>query len=67
MKIKPITVDGRRWRTYACSYDTPDGCYTFTIMAISIEHAGAMLSDLKETARLDGELTDIIPMGGKDG
>lgn len=54
-------VDGRMWRTFACSYDTPDGKFGFTIMAISMEHAAAMLADLKETAKLDGELDSVIP------
>lgn len=57
------TVDGRQWRTYTCSYETADGTFCFTIMAISMEHAAAMLAELKETARLDGELSEEIPLG----
>jgi hypothetical protein len=58
-------VDGRTWRTFTCSYDTPDGTFTFKIMALSMEHAAAMLADLKETARLDGELAQEIPWNPK--
>jgi hypothetical protein len=53
-------VDGRTWRTYACSYSCPDGRFSFIITAISMEHAAAMLEDLKATAKLDGELDSIL-------
>jgi hypothetical protein len=53
-------VDGREWRTYTCSYDTADGKFAFTIMAISMEHAAAMLEELRATAKLDGELDEVI-------
>lgn len=56
----PVIVDGREWRAFLCSYDTPDGTFAFEIMAISMEHAAAMLQELKETARLDGELKEVI-------
>lgn len=62
-RLKPVVVNGREWRTYTCSYDTPDGKFCFEIMAISMEHAAAMLADLKENAVLDGELDTIIPVG----
>lgn len=52
---------GRMWKTYTFSYDSPDGRYSFTLMALSPEHAELMLADLKESARLDGEVSDIIP------
>lgn len=59
----PLTcvLDGRTWRTYACSYETADGTFSFQIMAISTEHAAAMLEELKATAKLDGEVSDVIP------
>lgn len=62
---QPLTcvVDGRTWRTFTCSYDSADGKFAFTIMAISMEHAAAMLEELKSTAKLDGELDSIIPWG----
>lgn len=55
-----VVVDGRTWRTYTCSYDTADGKFCFSIMALSMEHAAAMLEELKATARLDGELREVI-------
>jgi hypothetical protein len=59
---RPLTcvVDGRKWRTYTCSYDSPDGKFSFDIMALSLEHAAAMLLELKDTARLDGEVGRVI-------
>ena len=49
---------GREWRTFTASYDTADGRFAFTFMALSMEHAAAMLEELKATARLDGEVMD---------
>ena len=60
MKARTTVVDGRTWRTYLCSYETADGKFGFEIMAISMEHAAAILDELKATARLDGELDSII-------
>lgn len=52
--------EGRVWKTYCCTYDTADGTFGFEIMALSMEHAAAMLAELKATARLDGELVRRI-------
>jgi hypothetical protein len=49
-----VEVDDRTWRLFPCSYDTADGKFSFEIYALSIEHAAAMLAELKATARLDG-------------
>lgn len=48
-------VDGRRWQEFVCEYDSPDGTFGFSIMAVSHDHAAAMLCDLKASARLLGE------------
>lgn len=61
MNFRAVGHNGRTWKTYTCSYDTADGKFVFTIMAISMEHAAAMLEELKATARLDGEVSDVIP------
>lgn len=58
--LKWVDPRGREWRTFTCSYDTADGKFCFTIMAISMEHAAAMLEELKATARLDGEVMEIL-------
>lgn len=58
--IKPVMVDGRMWKPFLCSFDSPDGTFGFTIMAISVEHAAALLEDLRQSARLDGELKQVI-------
>lgn len=60
MDVKPVIVDGREWRTYCCSYDTPDGTFGFNIMAISLDHALMMIEELKQTARVDGELKAVL-------
>lgn len=49
-------VEGRCWHKYACSYDTADGQFSFSIHALSMEHAVAMLEELKQTARIDGQI-----------
>jgi hypothetical protein len=53
-------IEGRTWKQYLCSYESADGKFGFTIMAISMEHAAAMLAELKATARLDGELAGTV-------
>lgn len=47
---------GRVWRPYAVDYKTSDGTFRFEIMAISHLHAEEMLSDLKQSAVVAGEI-----------
>lgn len=61
MKVDPVIVDGKEWRTYCCSYDTADGTFAFNIMALSHEHALMMMDELKQSARVDGELKETLP------
>lgn len=56
MDVKPVVVDGREWRRFLCSYDSADGRFSFEIMALSHDHALMMLDELKQTAKVDGEL-----------
>lgn len=60
MRVKPVIVDGREWRRFTCSFDSADGRFCFDIMAISHEHAVALMEELKATARVDGEVTDVF-------
>jgi hypothetical protein len=61
-----IKVDGRTWRLFPCSFDTADGKFGFTLYALSLEHAAAMLAELKATAVLDGgPIEAIIPAGDR--
>lgn len=61
--VKPARVNGRDWHQFTCEYTTPDGKFGFEIYALSAEHASYMLQDLKETAVLLGQVSDIIPLG----
>jgi hypothetical protein len=65
MKINAQHIEGRDWKLYAMEYDTPDGTFGFRIRAISMEHAAAMLADIRATGRLLGEVAEIIPLGGE--
>lgn len=53
-------VDGRKWNLYTFDYKTPDGTFSGYVHAISMEHAAAMLADMKETAELKGEMVGVI-------
>ena len=56
--MTPLSVveGGRTWHKFSCEYDTADGKFGFYIYAISFEHAVAMLEELKQTARVDGQV-----------
>lgn len=56
-----VTVGGHQWHLFACEYDTPDGTFAFDIYALSREHAGVMLEELKATARISGKVEGIVP------
>lgn len=62
MRVKTVWVEGREWRTYSAEFDSADGKFMFDFMAISDEHAAALLEELKATARLVGEKTDTFPV-----
>ncbi len=59
-----VVVNDRVWHLFDCEYDTADGKFSFYIYALSMEHAAAMLQELKATAKLLGQVTDVIPAGG---
>lgn len=52
-------VDGREWNLFTFDYKTPDGIFSGYLHAISMEHAAAMLADLKETAELQGQMIEV--------
>jgi hypothetical protein len=62
-----IKVDGRTWRLFPCSFDTADGKFGFTLYALSLEHAAAMLAELKAVgdggSRWWPPIEAIIPAG----
>lgn len=55
------------WKLYGAIFDSPDGCYGFHIYAISDEHAALQLQAIKETARIDGCIEQVIPEGPDHG
>lgn len=54
----PLTcvVDGRTWRLFGVDYTTADGEFATYVYALSFEHAAAIVEELKQTARLGGQL-----------
>lgn len=54
----PMTtvVNGRTWRLFGLDYSTADGEFGTYIYALSFEHAAAIVEELKQTARLGGQL-----------
>lgn len=62
MKTSPIAlpltteVNGRTWRLFDVEWSGADGKFAFYIYAISAEHAGHIVDEIKETAKLGGEI-----------
>jgi hypothetical protein len=56
--IEPVeaTRPDIKWMPYAIHFDTPEGTFQCSIHAISFEHAELMLQELKDTARVVGEI-----------
>lgn len=54
----PLTtvVDGRTWRLFDVLYTSADGEFSAYIYALSFEHAALMVEELKQTARLGGQI-----------
>ncbi len=54
----PITtvVDGRTWRLFDVLYSTADGEFSTYIYALSFEHAELLIEELRQTARLGGQI-----------
>ena len=48
-------------KTFLCSYNHADGEYSFEIKAPSLLDAQNHMWGLKRTARVDGELDEVIP------
>lgn len=54
-----VVVDGRTWRLFGIEYTTADGVFTTYIHALSFEHAAALLHELRDTAKLIGEIHGV--------
>lgn len=54
-------VDGREWRLYQVNFTTLEGEFGTFIYALSFEHAAAVVAELRDTARLGGEVVGVVP------
>lgn len=56
--VLPIrTVDeGRVWKLYMADYETPEGKFSLHFHAISMDHAAALVQDIKDSLTLLGEV-----------
>lgn len=61
----PLTtvVDGRKWNLFEVEFSTADGEFGTYIYALSFEHAAAIVEELKQTARLGGQLEGHVKWG----
>lgn len=53
-------VDGRTWHLFTFDFSTPDGTFSSYLYAISSEHAAALISDMKESAQLSGQMVGVV-------
>lgn len=55
--IKKCFINGKWWYPYSVKHVDADGTtYSFTILAISKDHAACIVDDIRRTAELQGEL-----------
>ncbi len=54
-----VRVEGRDWHLFDVRYDTADGPFSTYIYAISAEHAEAIVLELRETARIGGQVCGV--------
>lgn len=52
-------VDGRTWHLYTYQYPTPDGVFVGYMHALSMEHAAALVLDLRAGAELVGVMISV--------
>lgn len=52
-------VNGTTWQLFTFEYQTPDGEFCGYLYAVSMEHAAAMLGDMKESAVLKGQIIEV--------
>lgn len=53
------TINGTEWRLYSIEFDTCDGLFSSFLYAVSDEHAGVILEDLKSTGRVAYALVGV--------
>ena len=52
-------VDGRIWHLYTYEYETPDGVFAGYLHALSMEHAAALIGDMRASAELVGKMVSV--------
>lgn len=56
------TVNGRVWKLYGLDFKTADGSFGTYIYALSDEHAQMICMELKETAKITGQIVGVSGM-----
>lgn len=54
-EIHPV-VNGVRWHLFTAGYETADGHFSLHFHAVSLEHAAAVVEEIKATLTLKGQL-----------
>ena len=54
-----IVEEGRTWRLYTYEYQSPDGVFVGYLHALSMEHAAALIGDMRASAELIGKMISI--------
>lgn len=61
LKLETI-VNGRVWKLYGLDFKTADGTFGTYIYALSDEHAQMICMELKETAKITGQIVGVSGM-----
>ena len=59
-----VTVEGVLWTPFVVDFDTQEGPASFHLFAVNLAHAIERLEELKATARIGGELIEVVRAGG---
>ncbi len=51
-----VVENGMIWHEFSVEFETLEGLFSFSIFALSAEHASYMLEELKETAHVSGQV-----------
>lgn len=51
-----VTVNGITWHLFSINFDTADGAFSTYLYAIDHGHAALRLEELKESARIGGQI-----------
>ena len=52
-------VGGKTWHLYTYEYQSPDGVFRGFLHALSMEHAAALMCDMKDSAVLLGKMDSV--------